>query len=111
MDLSISRDGGATFGNSVGQYLRAIGLRKNKLMFWRLGVANDAVVQLRFWSWDVLLFDCFTAQLDTKQMKAEEFGAVMGLAIGGEQTGKLDMLYALAEQGLVGTKPEVRPIP
>ena len=62
-------------------------------------------------TWDVLLFDCFTAQLDTKQMKAEEFGAVMGLAIGGEQTGKLDMLYALAEQGLVGTKPEVRPIP
>lgn len=58
VDLSISRDGGATFGNSIGQYLRAIGLRKNKLMFWRLGVANDAVVQLRFWSWGrVVVFD------------------------------------------------------
>ena len=58
VDLSISRDGGATFGNSIGQYLRAIGLRKNKLMLWRLGVANDAVVQLRFWSWGrVVVFD------------------------------------------------------
>lgn len=58
VDLSISYDGGATFSNSAGQNLRPIGLRKNKLVFWQLGIANDAVVQVRFWSYGrIVAFD------------------------------------------------------
>lgn len=50
VDLSLSIDGGATFGQSWGQELPAIGRRKNKLMYWNLGAANDSVMQFRFWS-------------------------------------------------------------
>lgn len=58
VDLSLSIDGGATFGQSWGQSLRPIGQRKNKMQFWRLGIANDAVIQLRFWSYGrIVIFD------------------------------------------------------
>lgn len=50
IDLSVSRDGGQTFGNFVQQPLNSLGVRKNKVIFWRLGEANDMSVQLRFWS-------------------------------------------------------------
>lgn len=49
VDLSISTDGGATFGNEWAMYLPAIGHRKNKLMWWQIGVANDFVPQFKFW--------------------------------------------------------------
>lgn len=48
IDVSISRNGGETFGNTVGTYLRKSGKRKNKFILWNLGMANDFVVQLRF---------------------------------------------------------------
>jgi len=51
VDLSLSIDGGATFGQSWGQTLPSIGKRKNKLAYWGLGAANDAVMQFRFWSY------------------------------------------------------------
>jgi len=51
VDLSLSIDGGATFGQSWGQELSAIGNRKNKVMYWNLGAANDSVMQFRFWSY------------------------------------------------------------
>lgn len=49
VDLSISTDGGATFGNEWAYYLPAIGARKNRLMWWQLGIANDLVPQFKFW--------------------------------------------------------------
>ena len=49
VDLSISIDGGATFGNEWAYDLPAIGFRKNRLMWWQLGIANDLVCQFKFW--------------------------------------------------------------
>jgi hypothetical protein len=49
VDLSISVDGGATFGNEWAYYLPAIGHRKNRLMWWQIGIANDFVPQFKFW--------------------------------------------------------------
>lgn len=49
IDLSISRDGGETFGNRVRYDMNATGQRKSRLVFWRLGQANDATVQIEFW--------------------------------------------------------------
>lgn len=50
VDLSISIDGGATFGNEWSYYLPPIGYRKNKLQWWQMGLANDFVPQFKFWS-------------------------------------------------------------
>lgn len=49
VDMSISRDGGATFGNDYGYDLNPIGQRKNRLMWWQVGAANDVVCQFKFW--------------------------------------------------------------
>lgn len=50
IDLSISKDGGETFGNTVGKFLNPLGKRKNRVIFYRLGDVNDLCIQLRFWS-------------------------------------------------------------
>jgi hypothetical protein len=49
VDLSISTDGGASFGNEWAYYLPPIGHRKNRLMWWQCGIANDFVPQFKFW--------------------------------------------------------------
>lgn len=49
VDLSISIDGGATFGNEWAYDLPPLAHRKNRLMWWQLGVANDLVCQFKFW--------------------------------------------------------------
>lgn len=49
VDISISIDGGASFGNEWAYYLPPIGIRKNRLMWWQLGIANDFVPQFKFW--------------------------------------------------------------
>lgn len=49
VDLSISTDGGASFGNEWAYHLPAIGHRKNRLMWWQAGIANDFVPQFKFW--------------------------------------------------------------
>jgi hypothetical protein len=48
VDLSISRDGGATFGSTVPYVLPSIGQRKNKCLWWQIGIANDLVCQFKF---------------------------------------------------------------
>lgn len=50
VDISLSRDGGETFGSSVRQNLNTQGNRQNRVTFWKLGRTNELVVQLRFWS-------------------------------------------------------------
>ncbi len=49
VDLSISTDGGASFGNEWAYYLPPVGHRKNRLMWWQIGIANDFVPQFKFW--------------------------------------------------------------
>jgi len=48
VDLSISIDGGATFGSNWPYYLPPRGHRKNRLMWWQIGIANDFVPQFSF---------------------------------------------------------------
>lgn len=49
VDLSISTDGGASFGTEWAYYLPPVGHRKNRLMWWQIGIANDFVPQFKFW--------------------------------------------------------------
>ena len=49
VDLSISRDGGETFGNIYGQNMNATGVRKNRFIYYRLGQVNDCTFQFRWW--------------------------------------------------------------
>lgn len=46
--LSASYDGGEVFGSEWAYQLPAIGYRRNRLMWWQLGVANDFVPRFRF---------------------------------------------------------------
>ena len=48
VDLSVSRDGGETFGNNVRIPMNPTGLRKSRFLFQRLGRANDFTAELRF---------------------------------------------------------------
>lgn len=50
IDLSISIDGGESFSSFLSYPLNSIGKRRNKVMWWQLGIANDFVCQFRFWS-------------------------------------------------------------
>jgi hypothetical protein len=52
IDLSISRDGGVSFGNKTGIELNPFAERKNKLIFWNLGYANDFVPKFEFWGFN-----------------------------------------------------------
>lgn len=58
VDLSISRDGGETFGNSVGRNMNLTAQRKSIFNYLRLGRANDTTYQLQFWGFDrFVVFD------------------------------------------------------
>ncbi len=48
VDLSISRDGGESFGNSLRLNMNPVGKRRSRFVFQRLGQANDCTIQLRF---------------------------------------------------------------
>lgn len=48
VDLSISIDGGETFGNSWRVNLNPTGQRKSRLIWQRLGIVNDISLQFRF---------------------------------------------------------------
>jgi hypothetical protein len=49
LDLSISTDGGQSFGSYDRQHLNAKAHRISNLNYWRKGAANDFVLQFRFW--------------------------------------------------------------
>jgi len=49
VDLSLSYDGGASFGNQWRYNLPAIGQRRNRLLWWQCGMSNDIVPQFMFW--------------------------------------------------------------
>lgn len=48
VDLSISRDGGETFGSALRLNMNPTGKRKSRFIYQRLGYVNDATFQLRF---------------------------------------------------------------
>ena len=48
VDLSMSRDGGVTFGSSVRIPMNKTGKRKSRFIFQRLGIVNDVTFQIRF---------------------------------------------------------------
>lgn len=50
IDMAISRDGGATFGNFTQKFLNPLGVRKNRVVFWNFGMNNEFCAQFRFWS-------------------------------------------------------------
>ena len=52
VDMCVSRDGGETFGSFVGYPLNPLGVRKNRVVFYRLGQVNSLAFQFRFWSLD-----------------------------------------------------------
>lgn len=47
--LSVSKNGGESFGSIWTKELNKEGIRKNRLNYWNLGAANDFVPQFRFW--------------------------------------------------------------
>lgn len=50
--LSLSKDGGQSFGTIWSQQLKKMGKRPNKLNYRKLGAANDLTVQFKFWGKD-----------------------------------------------------------
>jgi hypothetical protein len=48
VDLSISRDGGESFGSRWRLNMNPTGHRKSRFIYQRLGIVNDATFQLRF---------------------------------------------------------------
>jgi hypothetical protein len=50
VELSMSYDGGASFGSAIRYQLPGIGYRRNMLRWWQVGFANDAVPCFRFYN-------------------------------------------------------------
>ena len=49
VDLSLSKDGGVNYGSNVSINMRPQGKRQNRMMWRRLGSANDLTPQFRFY--------------------------------------------------------------
>lgn len=49
VDLTISRDGGITWSNTVSRTLNPIGMRQNIINWTNLGGCNSLTLKLRFW--------------------------------------------------------------
>jgi len=49
VDLSLSYDGGVTFGNTVSREMNPLGYRKNMMTWEKMGAANDLTCKFRFW--------------------------------------------------------------
>ncbi len=52
VDLSISRDGGITWSNTVGRDLNPLGFRQNIINWSNMGICNSLTFKLRFWGMD-----------------------------------------------------------
>jgi hypothetical protein len=49
VDMSISRDGGITWSNTVARNLNPVAIRQNIINWENLGSANSLTIKLRFW--------------------------------------------------------------
>ncbi len=52
VDLSVSKDGATTFGTIFSKDLKGMGDRPNKLIYRKIGAANDITFQFKFWGKD-----------------------------------------------------------
>lgn len=65
IDLSISRDGGESFGASWRYDMNPVGKRKSRIIWQRCGQANDVTFQFRFWGFE--RFVVFDGQVEVYQ--------------------------------------------
>jgi hypothetical protein len=65
VDLSISIDGGVTFSSDFPYVLNPLAQRRNKLMWWQIGLANDLVCQFKFWG--LGRFVCTDGEVNVRQ--------------------------------------------
>lgn len=65
IDLSISRDGGASFGSDYRYVLPGVGQRRNMLNWWQLGEGNDITCLFKFWG--LSRFVAFDGYLNARQ--------------------------------------------
>jgi hypothetical protein len=63
--MSMSKDGNVTFGNKLQRVLKPMGDRQNKLIYRKLGSANDVSFQFEFWGKDA--FVVTDAQIEVYQ--------------------------------------------
>jgi hypothetical protein len=49
VDLTISKNGGQSFGSTVRKVLNTTGNYRNRINYWQLGAANEFTPQFRFW--------------------------------------------------------------
>jgi hypothetical protein len=52
IDLSLSNDGGYSYGNIVGEEMNVYAKRRNLMSFWDLGSSNDMTMKFAFWGND-----------------------------------------------------------
>ena len=64
VDLSLSNDGGKSFGNTVSYELLPNAYRRGRAEFFNLGMSNDLRIQCRFWTLD--RFVILGADLDVR---------------------------------------------
>ena len=50
VDISMSKDGGKSFGNILRKEINSLGNTRNRLRYFQLGSANDLVFKFAFWS-------------------------------------------------------------
>jgi hypothetical protein len=55
VDLTVSRDGGFSWSNTVSKTLQPYGKRQNILNWQNMGAANEFIMKFRFWSMDKVL--------------------------------------------------------
>lgn len=56
IDISVSRDGGVTFGNNYRKTLNPFAVRPNRFNVWSLGSANEITFQFRFLGYNRFVF-------------------------------------------------------
>ena len=56
IDLCLSKDGGVNYGNNVSIEMRPLGVRQNRLMYWRFGASNELYMQYRFYGFNRFTF-------------------------------------------------------
>ena len=55
IDVTISKNGGETYGNAVPYFMHATGSYKNLPRFNKLGEANQFTIQMRFWGFGAVV--------------------------------------------------------
>jgi hypothetical protein len=57
IDVTLSKNGGETYGNAVSYYMHATGDYKNQPRFNLLGEANQITIQMRFWGFGAVVIN------------------------------------------------------